>query len=297
MTIPKIASYDLPEHHEFPKNRTNWTIEPSKAVLLIHDMQEYFVSYYEADSSPMADILTNIQQLKHIAKQAGIPVVYTAQPANQDPKDRALLTDFWGPGLNGDHTPVVSTLAPESDDIEYVKWRYSAFKKTPLLDYMKDNQKTQLIISGIYGHIGILSTALDAFMLDVQPFIIGDAIADFSREDHIHTLNYISGRTGSIKTLDKAIAEINPNEESILSLNVLQSDVAETLGVSYEEIDVNENLIFMGLDSMRAMTLVEKWNKQGANVSFAQLIEAVSLQEWWQAIEATLNNRTEEVPA
>ena len=297
MTIPKIASYDLPEHHEFPKNRTNWTIEPSKAVLLIHDMQEYFVSYYEADSSPMADILTNIQQLKHVAKQAGIPVVYTAQPANQDPKDRALLTDFWGPGLNGDHTPVVSTLAPENDDIEYVKWRYSAFKKTPLLDYMKDNQKTQLIISGIYGHIGILSTALDAFMLDVQPFIIGDAIADFSREDHIHTLNYISGRTGSIKTLDKAIAEINPNEESILSLNVLQSDVAETLGVSYEEIDVNENLIFMGLDSMRAMTLVEKWNKQGANVSFAQLIEAVSLQEWWQAIEATLNNRTEEVPA
>ncbi|PMG56897.1 isochorismatase [Vibrio splendidus] len=297
MTIPKIASYDLPEHHEFPKNRTNWTIEPSKAVLLIHDMQEYFVSYYEADSSPMADILTNIQLLKHIAKQAGIPVVYTAQPANQDPKDRALLTDFWGPGLNGDHTPVVSTLAPENDDIEYVKWRYSAFKKTPLLDYMKDNQKTQLIISGIYGHIGILSTALDAFMLDVQPFIIGDAIADFSREDHIHTLNYISGRTGSIKTLDKAIAEINPNEESILSLNVLQSDVAETLGVSYEEIDVNENLIFMGLDSMRAMTLVEKWNKQGANVSFAQLIEAVSLQEWWQAIEATLNNRTEEVPA
>lgn len=297
MTIPKIASYDLPEHHEFPKNRTNWTIEPSKAVLLIHDMQEYFVSYYEADSSPMADILTNIQLLKHIAKQAGIPVVYTAQPANQDPKDRALLTDFWGPGLNGDHTPVVSTLAPENDDIEYVKWRYSAFKKTPLLDYMKDNQKTQLIISGIYGHIGILSTALDAFMLDVQPFIIGDAIADFSREDHIHTLNYISGRTGSIKTLDKAIAEITPNEESILSLNVLQSDVAETLGVSYEEIDVNENLIFMGLDSMRAMTLVEKWNKQGANVSFAQLIEAVSLQEWWQAIEATLNNRTEEVPA
>lgn len=73
--------------------------------------------------------------------------------------------------------------------------------------------------------------------------------------------------------------------------------MAETLGVSYEEIDVNENLIFMGLDSMRAMTLVEKWNKQGANVSFAQLIEAVSLQEWWQAIEATLNNRTEEVPA
>lgn len=297
MAIPKIASYDLPKYQEFPKNRTDWKIDPSKAVLLIHDMQEYFVSYYEVNASPVAEITNNIQQLKKAAKQAGIPVVYTAQPANQDPKDRALLTDFWGPGLNGDHTPVISSLTPDQDDIEFVKWRYSAFKKTPLLDYMRDNQKTQLIISGIYGHIGILSTALDAFMLDVQPFIVGDAIADFSREDHIHTLNYVSGRAGSIKTLEEAMAEVGAMEERTLSLSVLQSDVAKTLGVSCEDIDVNENLMFMGLDSMRAMILVEKWNKQGANVSFSQLIEAVSLQEWWQTIEATLTNNNQQVSA
>ena len=297
MAIPKIASYDLPKYQEFPKNRTDWKIDPSKAVLLIHDMQEYFVSYYEVNASPVAEITNNIQQLKKAAKQAGIPVVYTAQPANQDPKDRALLTDFWGPGLNGDHTPVISSLTPDQDDIEFVKWRYSAFKKTPLLDYMRDNQKTQLIISGIYGHIGILSTALDAFMLDVQPFIVGDAIADFSREDHIHTLNYVSCRAGSIKTLEEAMAEVGAVEERTLSLSVLQSDVAETLGVSCEDIDVNENLMFMGLDSIRAMILVEKWNKQGANVSFSQLIEAVSLQEWWQTIEATLTNNNQQVSA
>ena len=297
MAIPKIASYDLPKYQEFPKNRTDWKIDPRKAVLLIHDMQEYFVSYYEVNASPVAEITNNIQQLKKAAKQAGIPVVYTAQPANQDPKDRALLTDFWGPGLNGDHTPVISSLTPDQDDIEFVKWRYSAFKKTPLLDYMRDNQKTQLIISGIYGHIGILSTALDAFMLDVQPFIVGDAIADFSREDHIHTLNYVSGRAGSIKTLEEAMAEVGAMEERTLSLSVLQSDVAKTLGVSCEDIDVNENLMFMGLDSMRAMILVEKWNKQGANVSFSQLIEAVSLQEWWQTIEATLTNNNQQVSA
>ncbi|BDU39651.1 Vibriobactin-specific isochorismatase [Vibrio nigripulchritudo SO65] len=297
MAIPKIASYDLPEHKEFPENRTNWKINPSDAVLLIHDMQEYFVNYYEVNASPMADILKNIQELKKKAKEAGIAVVYTAQPANQDPKERALLTDFWGPGLNGDHTPVVSVLSPEEDDIEYVKWRYSAFKKTPLLDYLQANGKTQLIISGIYGHIGILSTALDAFMLDIQPFIVGDAIADFSREDHIHTLNYVAGRAGSIKTLDEIVEEIKSSECPALSLDILQSDVAETLGVSAEDIDVNENLMFMGLDSMRAMTLVEKWNKQGANVSFSQLIEAVSLQEWWQTIQATANNKKEEVSA
>ncbi|MBD1557631.1 isochorismatase family protein [Vibrio sp. S9_S30] len=297
MAIPKIASYDLPEHNEFPENKTNWKIDPSTAVLLIHDMQEYFVNYYEVNASPMVDVLKNINELKKRAKDAGIPVIYTAQPANQAPKDRALLSDFWGPGLNGDHTPVVSCLTPEKDDIEYVKWRYSAFKKTPLLEYMQENNKTQLIITGIYGHIGILSTALDAFMLDIQPFIVGDAIADFSREDHVHTLNYVAGRAGSIKTLGKAMSEIQTDEGSVLSLNVLQSDVAETLGVALDDIDVNENLMFMGLDSMRAMALVEKWNKQGANVSFSQLIEAVSLQEWWQTIEPTVNHKKEEVSA
>ncbi|PKF81167.1 isochorismatase [Vibrio sp. vnigr-6D03] len=297
MAIPKIASYDLPEHKEFPENKTNWEIDPSTAVLLIHDMQEYFVNYYEVNASPMVDVLKNINELKKRAKEAGIPVIYTAQPANQDPKDRALLSDFWGPGLNGDHTPVVSSLAPETDDIEYVKWRYSAFKKTPLLEYMQENNKTQLIISGIYGHIGILSTTLDAFMLDIQPFIVGDAIADFSREDHVHTLNYVAGRAGSVKTLGKVMSEIQTTEGSVLSLNVLQSDVAEALGVSSDDLDVNENLMFVGLDSMRAMTLVEKWNKQGANVSFSQLIEAVSLQEWWQAIEPTINHKKEEVSA
>lgn len=134
-------------------------------------------------------------------------------------------------------------------------------------------------------------------MLDIQPFIIGDAIADFSREDHVHTLNYVAGRAGSIKTLGKAMSEIQTAKGSVLSLNVLQFDVAETLGVPSDDIDVNENLMFMGLDSMRAMTLVEKWNKQGANVSFSQLIEAVSLQEWWQAIEPTINHKKEEVSA
>ncbi|BCL72241.1 vibriobactin-specific isochorismatase [Vibrio nigripulchritudo] len=297
MAIPKISSYDLPQNNEFPENKTDWKIDSSKAVLLIHDMQEYFVNYYDVNASPMSNILENIQKIKKQAKDAGIPVVYTAQPANQDPKDRALLTDFWGPGLNGDHTPIVSELAPEQDDIEYVKWRYSAFKKTPLLDYMNEHNKTQLIITGIYGHIGILSTTLDAFMLDIQPFIVGDAIADFTREDHVHTLHYVAGRAGSIKTLESAVEEIQLNKSESLSLNVLQSDVAETLGVSAEDIDVNENLMFMGLDSMRAMTLVEKWNKQGANVSFSQLIEAVSLQEWWQTIEATVSNKKEEVSA
>ncbi|EGQ7699891.1 isochorismatase family protein [Vibrio vulnificus] len=287
MGIPKIAGYPLPTPAEFPDNRTGWTIDPDQAVLLIHDMQEYFVNYYQPDSSPVVDIIQHIQRLKAAAKKAGIPVIYTAQPANQHPTDRALLTDFWGPGLNGDHVPIVEALSPEEDDIEYVKWRYSAFKKTPLLEFMRAQGKSQLIISGIYGHIGILSTTLDAFMLDIQPFVIGDAIADFTREDHLRTLQYVASRSGSVKRLDEALDEISSHKP--LTLEQIQQDVATSLGIQPDEVDLDEDLMFVGLDSMRAMVLVEKWHQQGENISFGQLMEAASLREWWLVIEQARN--------
>ncbi|ENM5772516.1 isochorismatase family protein [Vibrio mimicus] len=281
MAIPRISGYLLPASEHYPLNKTKWQIDPAKAVLLIHDMQEYFVNFFDTTQSPMSDIIGNIQRLKVVTKLAGIPVIYTAQPANQDPAERALLTDFWGPGLQ-EETAILEALAPEQGDIEYVKWRYSAFKKTPLLDYMQTQGKDQLIICGVYGHIGILSTALEAFMLDIKPFVIGDAIADFSQQDHIHTLNYLAGRAASVQTLQEVEQALSSKQS--LTLDQMCVDVAETLSLDLDEVDINENLLFLGLDSIRAMVLLEKWRHYGVNVTFAQLIEKVTLQEWWTLI-------------
>lgn len=289
MSIPKIPNYELPTNTDFPENKTDWDIDPKRAVLLVHDMQEYFVNFYQADKSPMCDVIENIQQLKSSAKAQGIPVVYTAQPANQDPKDRALLTDFWGTGLDDQFTNVIADLAPQSDDIQYTKWRYSAFKRTPLLDYMRKNNKDQLIICGIYGHIGILATALDAFMMDVKPFLIADAMADFTKYDHEFAMKYIASRCGNVKPLTLAIDEIQSHQHEKVSTNNLtlesmQQDIAEILLVPLEEVELDENLTFLGLDSIRAMALHEKWLKQGANVAFKELIKTVTLKDWWQTI-------------
>ncbi|MCG3742192.1 isochorismatase family protein [Vibrio cincinnatiensis] len=282
MSIPRITSYTLPDKEHYPLNKTQWQIDPEKAVLLIHDMQEYFVNFFDIHHPPMSDVIHRIQRLKTVAKRLAIPVIYTAQPAKQDPNERALLTDFWGPGLQQE-TAIIGELAPEIGDIEYVKWRYSAFKKTPLLQFMQENNKDQLIICGVYGHIGILSTALDSFMLDIKPFVIGDAIADFSQADHIHTLHYLAGRAANIQTLaevEQRLAE----KKTALTLDQMCLDVANTLSLELDEVDVNENLLFLGLDSIRAMVLLEKWRPFGVNLTFAQLIEKVTLKEWWELI-------------
>lgn len=86
----------------------------------------------------------------------------------------SIIERFLGPGLS-EETAIIAPLAPESGDVQLTKWRYSAFKKSPLLDWLRETGRDQLIITGVYAHIGILSTALDAFMFDIQPFVIGDA--------------------------------------------------------------------------------------------------------------------------
>lgn len=295
MAIPKIAPYSLVDAAQLPANKisanqVSWPIDPARAVLLIHDMQAYFVDFYQRDVEPMASLLRNIQKLKATCKMAGIPVVYTAQPGNQKKEDRALLTDFWGPGLaaNPALTNIVEELAPATDDIQYTKWRYSAFKRTPLREFMRTQNRDQLIICGVYAHIGILSTALEAFMEDIEVTVVADAVADFSLADQQMALNYIAQRCGYIDSLHNIIQQLRPQlsqQQSPLTLEEIRADIARILMLSVDEITPDENLMYLGLDSIRTMSLLEQWRTRGAQINFVDLAESTTLAQWWQLIQ------------
>ncbi|MDK9757854.1 isochorismatase family protein [Vibrio sp. D173a] len=288
MAIPKIASYTIPQLETFPENTVDWKIDPKKAVVLVHDLQTYFLNFFDKTKSPVPELLENVSKVLDNARSANIPVIYTAQPANQEPNERALLTDFWGGGLTQD-TDIAPEVSPQAGDIQYTKWRYSAFKKTPLHHWMQEEQRDQLIIVGVYGHIGILSTALDAFMLDIKPFVIGDAIADFSEEDHLHTLKYVAGRSGCVKSVNEFIKTMKPSDSSsAFSLESMRKDVADILDVDLDEVDVDENLIFLGLDSIRVMTLHSRWKALGFNVELAEMVALHTIKDWWEATQVTV---------
>ena len=196
MAIPANRSYLLPTPDSFPQNKVNWVLQPGRAALLIHDMQQYFLRFYEPDSALLKTLIGNIAALKRWAARHGVPVFYTAQPHQQPAGDRALLNDMWGPGLpaaDAAQQAIVPEIAPSAGDVVLDKWRYS-----DLAERLKAQQRDQLVIVGVYAHIGCMITAVEAFMKDIQPFLVGDAVADFSEAEHRMALQYVATRAGVV---------------------------------------------------------------------------------------------------
>ncbi|WP_131738963.1 isochorismatase family protein [Actinomadura roseirufa] len=192
MAIPAIAPYPLPAERDLPAPRAGWSLDPARAVLLIHDMQNYFLDPFAG--APLPTILANIGRVRAAAARAGVPVVFTAQPGGQTPRQRGLLRDLWGDGIGTAprSSRIVDALAPGDDDTLLIKWRYSAFARTELAALLAATGRDQLIVTGVYAHIGCQITAVEAFMRDVQPFFVADAVADFSAGHHRAALAYVA---------------------------------------------------------------------------------------------------------
>ncbi|GHG26000.1 isochorismatase [Deinococcus indicus] len=288
--IPRLPSYPMPDPASFPDTRVAWTPDAARSVLLVHDLQVYFLDFYDPALPPVPELLRNVSRLIARCRDLGIPVVYTAQPGDQRPEDRALLTDFWGSGLREDpaQTRVHPQVAPQPGDTVLTKWRYSAFKRTPLEGQLRAWGRDQLLVCGVYAHIGCLLTAAEAFMLDVQPFLIGDALADFSEAEHRQALTYAANRCAQVTGTDAALRALGSpawTEEQV------RGQVAALLGVDPQDLHGDDDLLMLGLDSVRLMLLTEDWQRDGRRVSYADVAARPTLNAMVAALNAkpTLN--------
>jgi bifunctional isochorismate lyase/aryl carrier protein len=200
----------MPGPAEVPPRRVPWLLQPSRAALLIHDMQNYFVSAFPAGQAPVTQLVAHIDLIRRACAASDVPVFYSAQPGKQAPADRGLQSDFWGPGMTSaaEHQAIVDALAPRPGDTVLTKWRYSAFQRTDFEAALRARGRDQLVVTGVYASIGCALTAADAFMRDVQPFIVCDAVADFTRQRHDEALRFVAERFAVPLTTEQTLADL-----------------------------------------------------------------------------------------
>ncbi|MFB8376337.1 isochorismatase family protein [Paenibacillus taichungensis] len=340
MALPKIQPYAMPVESELPVNKVTWTPDAKRSVLLIHDMQQYFMNAFTAGQSPVVELIDHISQLRSKCHELGIPVVYSAQPGGQTPEQRGLQLDFWGAGIDGGpvQKEIIEALAPAPQDTFMTKWRYSAFQKTDLFELMQRDGRDQLIVCGIYAHIGCLMTSCEAFMRDIQAFLAADAVADFSVEKHRMALTYAAERCAVTLTTGRLLKSLNDsaavgNEGALKSeageqgeqsytaparvaiseaeqqtassaeriqdgshgveqvtLEALRNQVGEMLQEQPADIGEHDDLIQLwGLDSIRIMSLAERFRVEGAGVTFVDLAELPTLAAWAALLDKAKN--------
>ncbi|WP_297009165.1 isochorismatase family protein [uncultured Corynebacterium sp.] len=203
--LPDLISYDIPV--DLPDAVVDWTPDASRCALLIHDMQRHFLKPFDPATEPLTTLVQNTVTLAEWARETGIPVFYTAQPADQPPERRALLNDYWGPGLTGDRegAEIIDGLTPVGGDRVLTKWRYSAYAYTDFAEQLTELGRDQLVITGVYASIGCAVTAVESFMGGVQPFLVADAVGDFSREEHRLACRWTGRRAGVVLDTDSVL--------------------------------------------------------------------------------------------
>ncbi|MGI5375514.1 phosphopantetheine-binding protein [Streptomyces sp. CA-251387] len=66
-----------------------------------------------------------------------------------------------------------------------------------------------------------------------------------------------------------------------LTVRHIREDVADVLGEDPADIPDDENLVDYGLDSVRLMSLVERWRREhGAEISFVDLADRPAIEAW-----------------
>jgi len=70
-----------------------------------------------------------------------------------------------------------------------------------------------------------------------------------------------------------------------LTLERMRADVAKLISEAPEDVRDDDNLMDLGLDSMRVLGLVIAWGEHGIALEFSHLAEHTTLAGWWQVVQ------------
>jgi nicotinamidase-related amidase len=163
-------------------------VDPDRSALLIMDYQIGMVSMHAREGGAA---LRQAAELLAVARQVGIPVIYTQAGFRQgypEISDRVPMLSWVkhsGRFLLGDpDTNIHPTVAPASGDLIVVKSRVSAFAGSDLETILRAKNIETLILFGISTGAVVLSTVRHAADADYRMIVVKDCCLDNDDEMH-----------------------------------------------------------------------------------------------------------------
>ncbi len=284
MSLPHLIDYPspVPPTRTLPQSRAAWTLDPTRAAVLVHDLQRYFLRPFAPGCPALSTALAGTARILTQARAAGVPVFYTAQDG--DHSDRGLQGDLWGGGMSAhpDDTAIVAEVAPAESDHIVTKRRYSAFTKSDLAERLTGLARDQLVITGVYAHIGITATAFDAFQREVRPFVVADAVAAFTHDQHVRSLDLVADSCGVVAMTDAVVDALTPVPgvdaspwDTAVSEALTRALAPDVLAAALADPDAD--LFALGLNSLRAFEVLDDLAEAGVDIDFGDLVRSPSV--------------------
>jgi nicotinamidase-related amidase len=200
-----------------------FNFDAAKTALVVVDMQNDFVR----KGAPMCiddaiKTVTAIQKLVALAREKGMPVVFTKFVTGNKP---SLLWN-WSPqiaelhcckrGFNRyyedvgetlDCTDIIAELKPEKQDYIFEKYWYSAFRNTNLVDILVSEGADTIIVVGTVCQICVADTVHEGFSQGIKVIVAGDGVSSFDDVQQKSALDNIHMKFGVVMSADEIIAK------------------------------------------------------------------------------------------
>lgn len=206
MTFSRTAPYPMPTASSLPVDGPSWNLDPRRSALLVQHVQRHLL-YALQDRAPVGGLLANACRLTDSARSAAVPVVYVVRVPGQ----RAAA---WGdepapaspvPPVEAAARAVADVVQPQPGDTVFTAKRYSAFAGTRLRARLKELGRDQLVVIGAPAHTDVLLTAADAWMQDLRPFVVADAVVDEAADRHAMAVRWLAATCAAVTLTDSVV--------------------------------------------------------------------------------------------
>lgn len=191
-TLQKKSQRLLSSVVDFRMRHAAIRLRPSKAALLVLDLQEYFLDETSHAFVPSAPaILPGIQKLIAAFSNRNFPVIATRHLNTSE--DAGMMSRWWRELINLQTAHSQNITIVNQPQIQILnKVQYDAFLSTPLEDILHNRGVEQVIICGVMTHLCCETTARSAFMRGFEVFFTVDGTATYNEELHRASLLTLS---------------------------------------------------------------------------------------------------------